>query len=163
MPLLSKACHHLVLSAGLAAAAASGAVHAEKAVHAEEAIKVSDATDVHAWLEDVRANAADLGQAAQRQSEAELPPRRSSSSSRREILAILDSDAKIPGVDKIGEHYYNFWKDKQHPRGLWRRTTLAEYRKAQAGVGNRDRPRRARTRPRAKTGSGTAPTASSRT
>ncbi len=34
------------------------------------------------------------------------------------ILAILDSDAKIPGVEKIGGYYYNFWKDKQHERGL---------------------------------------------
>ena len=47
-----------------------------------------------------------------------------------EILAILDSDQKIPFVKKIGDHYYNFWRDKDHVRGLWRRTTLAEYRKA---------------------------------
>jgi hypothetical protein len=48
-----------------------------------------------------------------------------------DILAVLDSDAKIPGVEKIGAYYYNFWKDKDHERGLWRRTTLQEYRKAQ--------------------------------
>ena len=47
-----------------------------------------------------------------------------------EILAILDSDQKIPFVKKIGDHYYNFWRDKDHVRGLWRRTTLVEYRKA---------------------------------
>ena len=47
-----------------------------------------------------------------------------------EILAVLDSDAKIPGVYKQGEWFYNFWQDKANPRGLWRRTTLAEYRKA---------------------------------
>jgi prolyl oligopeptidase len=47
------------------------------------------------------------------------------------ILAILDSDQKIPFVEKIGGHYYNFWKDKDHARGLWRRTTLDEYRKAE--------------------------------
>ena len=46
-----------------------------------------------------------------------------------EILAILDSDKKIPFVNKIGDHYYNLWKDKDHARGLWRRTTLAEFRK----------------------------------
>ncbi|MBK9692483.1 MAG: S9 family peptidase [Gemmatimonadetes bacterium] len=44
------------------------------------------------------------------------------------ILSILDSDAKIPYVEKIGPHYYNLWRDAAHPRGLWRRTTLAEYR-----------------------------------
>lgn len=49
---------------------------------------------------------------------------------RRQVLAVLESDARIPGVEKIGTHYYNFWKDKDHPRGIWRRTTLAQYRKA---------------------------------
>ena len=48
-----------------------------------------------------------------------------------EILAILDSDKKIPFVSKIGGLYYNFWRDKDHVRGLWRRTTLAEYRKGE--------------------------------
>lgn len=42
---------------------------------------------------------------------------------------ILDSDQKIAYIDKLGSHYYNFWRDAQHERGLWRRTTLAEYRK----------------------------------
>ncbi len=50
---------------------------------------------------------------------------------RSRILEVLDSDAKIPFVQKIGDGYYNFWKDKAHPRGVWRRTTLAEYRKAE--------------------------------
>ncbi len=45
------------------------------------------------------------------------------------ILQILDSAAKIPYISKSGLHYYNFWRDAQHPRGIWRRTTLAEYRK----------------------------------
>jgi prolyl oligopeptidase len=45
------------------------------------------------------------------------------------LLEVLDSEAKIPFVNKIGDHYYNFWRDKAHPKGLWRRTTLAEYRK----------------------------------
>lgn len=48
---------------------------------------------------------------------------------RKRILDVLDSDAKIPFVQKIGARYYNFWKDKDHPRGLWRRTTLAQYAK----------------------------------
>ena len=48
---------------------------------------------------------------------------------RRRLLEVLDSDAKIPFVSKIGDRYYNFWKDRDHPRGVWRRTTLAEYRK----------------------------------
>jgi len=49
----------------------------------------------------------------------------------RRLLAILDSDDKIPFIRKIGDRYYNFWRDAAHPRGLWRRTTLAEYRGAE--------------------------------
>jgi prolyl oligopeptidase len=47
------------------------------------------------------------------------------------ILANLDSTARIPGVYEQGGFLYNFWRDAQNPRGLWRRTTLTEYRKAE--------------------------------
>jgi len=47
------------------------------------------------------------------------------------IGTILNSGARIPFVTKLGPHYYNFWRDAEHVRGLWRRTTLAEYRKAE--------------------------------
>ncbi|MHB1272947.1 MAG: prolyl oligopeptidase family serine peptidase [Rhodanobacter sp.] len=49
---------------------------------------------------------------------------------RDSILEVLDSDARIPEVSRMGDYLYNFWRDKAHPRGIWRRTTLAEYRKA---------------------------------
>ena len=42
---------------------------------------------------------------------------------------ILDSNEKIPYVARYGDRYYNFWRDAQHEKGIWRRTTLAEYRK----------------------------------
>jgi prolyl oligopeptidase len=45
------------------------------------------------------------------------------------LLQVLDSDARIPYVSRMGEYLYNFWRDEEHPRGLWRRTTLEEYRK----------------------------------
>jgi prolyl oligopeptidase len=44
------------------------------------------------------------------------------------LLDILDSDARIPFVEKRGPWYYNFWKDAKHPRGLWRRTRLESFR-----------------------------------
>src|SRR6267378_1744506 len=45
------------------------------------------------------------------------------------FLTILNSNQKIPYVEKLGDRYYNFWRDADHERGLWRRTTLEEYRK----------------------------------
>lgn len=44
------------------------------------------------------------------------------------LLEVIDSDERIPVVSKRGDFYYNFWRDSAHPRGLWRRTTLASYR-----------------------------------
>ena len=45
------------------------------------------------------------------------------------IRSILDSKDRIPLVSKIGPHFYNFWRDARNPKGVWRRTTLEEYRK----------------------------------
>ncbi|HJU63725.1 MAG TPA: S9 family peptidase, partial [Candidatus Binatia bacterium] len=45
------------------------------------------------------------------------------------LLAIFDSKERIPHVEKHGAYYYNFWRDGTHARGLWRRTTLEEYKK----------------------------------
>jgi prolyl oligopeptidase len=47
---------------------------------------------------------------------------------RAEALEVLDTDARIPYVRRRGEYLYNFWRDAANPRGLWRRTTLADYR-----------------------------------
>lgn len=47
------------------------------------------------------------------------------------FLDIVNSRARIPTVTKIGDLYYNLWKDAAHERGVWRRTTLDEYRKEQ--------------------------------
>ncbi len=44
-------------------------------------------------------------------------------------LEVLDSDVRIPYPQFQGKYLYNFWKDKNNERGLWRRTTPAEYRK----------------------------------
>ena len=43
------------------------------------------------------------------------------------ILEVLDSTDRIAMVGKRGDWYYNFWKDRQNPKGLWRRTTWESY------------------------------------
>jgi prolyl oligopeptidase len=47
------------------------------------------------------------------------------------LLSIYNSQDRLPSVQKLGAHLYNFWQDDQHVRGVYRRTTLEEYRKAQ--------------------------------
>ncbi|WP_030759967.1 prolyl oligopeptidase family serine peptidase [Streptomyces sp. NRRL F-2664] len=46
----------------------------------------------------------------------------------QEMREVLDDDGRIPYVVRRGGHLYNFWQDADHVRGLWRRTTLEEYR-----------------------------------
>ena len=48
---------------------------------------------------------------------------------RDRFKGILDSDERIPYVSKRGDAWYNFWRDEEHARGIWRRTSLEEYRK----------------------------------
>ncbi|WP_278235001.1 prolyl oligopeptidase family serine peptidase [Isoptericola sp. AK164] len=50
---------------------------------------------------------------------------------RAAIREVLDSDDRIPAVSRIGDHLYNFWRDADHERGLWRRTTPDSYRRAE--------------------------------
>ncbi len=49
---------------------------------------------------------------------------------RDEILKSLDAGDRIPLGNVDHGQVYNFWQDAAHMRGLWRRTTVAEYRKA---------------------------------
>ncbi|MBH5390709.1 prolyl oligopeptidase family serine peptidase [Bradyrhizobium diversitatis] len=46
------------------------------------------------------------------------------------LAAIYDRPDNIPYVSRRGNDLHNLWKDASNPRGLWRRTTLAEFRKA---------------------------------
>ena len=87
--------------------------------------------DRYLWLEDVTgAKALDWARARNAESAKVLETGDFAALETR-ILEILDSDARIPYVEKLGSWYYNFWKDAKNPRGLWRRTTLTEYRNAQ--------------------------------
>ena len=44
---------------------------------------------------------------------------------------IYNSNERIPYVSQMNGYLYNFWRDETHVRGLYRRTTLKEYRKSE--------------------------------
>jgi prolyl oligopeptidase len=85
--------------------------------------------DPYLWLEDVTGEEA-LTWVRERNAEAfaELTENPRYAELKAQILEALDADDRIPYVQRRGEHLYNFWRDAEHPRGLWRRTTLASYR-----------------------------------
>ncbi|TNY25313.1 S9 family peptidase [Fulvimonas soli] len=88
--------------------------------------------DPYLWLEDIHgARAMDWVKAQNAVTERRFASSPEFARTRDRILEVLDSDARIPYVARHGDHLYNFWQDKAHPRGLWRRTTLEEYRKAE--------------------------------
>jgi prolyl oligopeptidase len=88
----------------------------------------AEAPDKYRWLEEVTGARA-LDWVKQRnalaQKELEGP---AYAALRARLKTILDSKERIPYVDKHGGHYYNFWRDADHVRGIWRRTTLDQYR-----------------------------------
>ena len=45
----------------------------------------------------------------------------------QEALAIAAAKDRIPGPDQRFGRIYNFWRDAEHPHGLWRWTTEADY------------------------------------
>ncbi|WP_034922171.1 prolyl oligopeptidase family protein [Erythrobacter sp. SD-21] len=45
-----------------------------------------------------------------------------------EALAILDAEDRIPYVSIRKDGLYNFWQDKQNPKGVLRRTSLESYK-----------------------------------
>lgn len=88
--------------------------------------------DPYLWLEDVTGEKALAWVKEQNeQSTGELTSPEAFAALNARLLKILDSEEKIPFIGKAGPHYYNFWRDAKHQRGVWRRTTLEEYEKAE--------------------------------
>ena len=46
------------------------------------------------------------------------------------ILKVLDATARIPYGGLDHQYVFNFWQDAEHPKGVWRRTTIADYANA---------------------------------
>jgi prolyl oligopeptidase len=49
------------------------------------------------------------------------------------ILKVLDATDRIPYGELDHQYVFNFWQDAQHPKGIWRRTSVADYRSAEPG------------------------------
>lgn len=89
--------------------------------------------DPHQWLEEVTGiDALSWVRARNAETIRTLTTGGGFAGSRDEIRAVLDADDRIPYVTRHGEHLYNLGRNESHPRGLWRRTTLAEYRRTES-------------------------------
>ena len=85
-------------------------------------------TDPYLWLEEIEGEAALAWVEAQNRRTRERLCDAGFEAERATLIAQFDARERIPAIVQRGGHVYNFWTDAEHPRGLWRRTTLAEYR-----------------------------------
>ena len=99
---------------------------------APESLGTATEPDPYQWLEDVTGERAlnwVHDQNAISTNELESAP--VFESIRIRLLSIMDSKERIPYIAKHGRWCYNFWRDQSNPRGLWRRTSLEEFKKIQ--------------------------------
>ncbi|HEY9684826.1 MAG TPA: prolyl oligopeptidase family serine peptidase [Oculatellaceae cyanobacterium] len=97
---------------------------------AEKTLDSKSLDDSYIWLEDVTGDKA-LSWVKEKNdaSTKTLETYPEFSKIKKKLVTILDSKEKIPYLTKYGKYYYNFWRDDKNKRGLWRRTTLEEYKK----------------------------------
>ena len=96
------------------------------------AAAVAQDEDPYLWLEDVSGDRAMKWVNDQNaRSRPEIEKDRGFHPLLNRFTEIATSRERIPTVAKLGPHLYNYWQDAANPRGLWRRTTLEEYRKAE--------------------------------
>ena len=82
---------------------------------APAAVSGSAPADEYLWLEEVEGQRAlEWVRARNAENTTELASSEAFGALERRFRDILDSDARIPFIDKQGPHYYNFWRDRQH-------------------------------------------------
>jgi prolyl oligopeptidase len=85
--------------------------------------------DPHLWLENVQGEEAlDWVREQNTKSIEAISTGEEFTELQQRLVGIYDSKDRIPYVGKYGEYYYNFWRDADHQRGVWRRTTMESYR-----------------------------------
>ncbi len=88
--------------------------------------------DPYLWLEDVEGEEAlDWARARNQETLAVLQAQPEYEEFFEKNLAVYDSEEQIANPTIRGQYVFNFWRDANNERGLWRRTTTAEYRKDQ--------------------------------
>jgi prolyl oligopeptidase len=85
-------------------------------------------TDTHQWLEDIDTDDV-MKWVKERNTNTTgiLSQDGNFEALQNKLLSTYNSKERIPYVSKRGRYFYNFWKDADHPRGVWRRTTLENY------------------------------------
>jgi prolyl oligopeptidase len=84
--------------------------------------------DPYLWLEEIEGTRAIAFVAAQNAATLARFGHAGCAADRDVLAAIYDRPDNIPLVTRRGADLYNFWRDADNPRGLWRRTSFASFR-----------------------------------
>lgn len=96
--------------------------------HMDESGVPGPEQDPYIWLEEARSEEAlDWVRAENTRTLAALETDPRFEELKAEALAIFDSEDRIPFVSFRPDGLYNFWQDKDNPKGVLRRTTLESY------------------------------------
>ena len=118
-----------VILASMLCGASVAAIYPLQQAHAAD---LTAAPDAFQWLEDVTGDKPlDWVRAQNKVTRSKLDGDAGFNQLRSDLTVVLDSKDRIPTIRKIGNAVYNFWTDTEHPRGVWRKTSLADYRHAQ--------------------------------
>ncbi len=111
----------IILAAGFGAVLLAGAAWA--------ADLTPDSPDPYLWLTDIHgAKAVDWAKTQTAKSLAVLKSDPDYQKDHDSILKVLDANDRIAMGNLDHGDVFNFWQDASHTRGLWRKTTIADYR-----------------------------------
>ena len=106
----------------VAATAAAGAESVGKSGHTDAG------DDPYVWLEDIHgAKPLEWVKAQNVKSTAVLQADPDYQKDYDAILRVMDATDRIPYGDLDHQLVFNFWQDAEHPKGIWRRTSIADY------------------------------------
>ena len=112
----------MTLVGALAAGASMGANSVTKSP------LTADSDDPYLWLEDIHgAKPLEWVKAQNSKSMAVLQADPDFHKDYDAILKVLDATDRIPYGTLDHQYVFNFWQDATHPKGIWRRTSIADY------------------------------------
>ena len=91
-------------------------------------VKAATSEDPFLWLEDVSSpKALQWVEAHDAKSTAVLEADPRYQTFYNQALDIAQAEDRIPVGEFLGGQIYNFWQDKDHVRGIWRRASIESY------------------------------------
>ncbi len=95
----------------------------------KKAKQIEEEGDNYIWLEEVESKKAlDFVSKESTQTKEEFAENKNFKESKARILKALDSKDKLLYVSRRGDYVYNFWRDAENIKGVWRRMLFSDYK-----------------------------------